>query len=342
MSKIRKPTCIHKLDAWRNEGTQFQINFPPSFNWGTSGICQLSIASRFSGSVRVQAPFLSLDETRSFTPFTRVVFDLSATARPVGVGLDNEAVYISSDLDIAVVAYNYVPSTGTSGGQRAAYLLAPSSPDDSYVIHSHNKAHSATSPFSFYTAVSTDDDTQVTVYSPLVAGGYTLKESFTLNRGQTYAYTNPSDLTEEISGFKLVASKPISVISGHSNFIITLELAWRTQIIGSAAFPVRVLGSQYVVPSIAGGDPIQCEIRVIAVGPGNTLVTHDGADSVEIAEGKMTSFIRSDKTRPSTIVCSQACSVAVYTYQDNTDNFAGSIQLPIVPDTAFTRCSIFY
>jgi hypothetical protein len=288
--------------------------------------------------VRVQAPFLSLDETRPFTPFTRVVFDLSATARPVGVGLDNEAVYISSDLDIAVVAYNYVPSTGTSGGQRAAYLFAPSSPDDSYVIHSHNDAHSSTAPCGYYTVVSTDDDTNVTVYSPLQAGGYVVKESFTLNRGQSYLFTNvTAALTEDISGFKLIASKPISVISGHSNLKVSLEDQWRSQTIGSAAFPVRVLGTQYVVPGIAGGDPIQCEIRVIAVGPGNTLVTHDGADNEEIAEGKMTSFIRSDKTQASTIVCSQACSVAVYTYQDNTDNFAGSIQLPIVPDTAFTR-----
>jgi hypothetical protein len=285
--------------------------------------------------VRVEAAFLLVNETRAITPFSRQTFNLAGTSRPVGVGLDNEAVYIFSDVDVAIIAYNYVPSTGTSGGQRSAYLLAPATAGDSYVIHTHDDSHSSTAPWGYFTVVAASDATDVTVYSPLSSGGYIFRESFTLNRGQ--CYNNISTYTEDISGTKLVASKPISVLSGHSNVKLSFETAWRTQTIGSAAFPVRALGMRYVVPGIAGGDPMQCEIRVIAVASGNTWVTHNGGNNVTIAEGKLLSIIRSDKTQASTIVCSQACSVAVYTYQDNAGNLAGSFQMPIVPETAFTR-----
>jgi hypothetical protein len=178
----------------------------------------------------------------------------------------------------------------------------------------------------------------VVVYSTQAGGGYVFEETFTLNRGQSYTNLS-SNYAEDISGFKIIAANPISVISGNSNVKLCLEMAWRTQTIGSAVFPLRTLGTHYVVPGIAGGDPIQCEIRVIAVTPGNTTVTHNGADSVTIGEGKLASFIRANKTQASAIVCSQLCSVAIYTYQDNTGNLAGSFQLPVVSEKLFTRCS---
>ena len=82
---------------------------------------------------------------------------------------------------------------------------------------------------------------------------------------------------------------------------------------------------------------VYINLQVIAVQPGDTTVTRNGANAVSLKEGQGTEFSFTDQTVPSYITCSQACSVALYTLQDNTGNYAGSIQFPLVPKDFFVR-----
>ena len=324
------------LDAyWKSEGTSFAVFFPPTFNWGTTGECKLVIASRYTGTVRVDAASISLNQTYAVTALQRLEISLLTNTRPSGAGYSNDAVFVTSDVDITVVAYNFVPSTGTSGGQRSGHLLFPVTSGDNYIVHTHYDSHSSTAPHAYFTVAAFEDNTEVSVYQPLTSGGYYYDYSFTLNRGLSFA--NTSSQAEDFSGVKLVSTKRISVLAGHGNLKLTQETAWRTQAVGSSIFPERALTSDYVIPVIDGGDNLDVIIRVVALLPGTTVVSHNEDAGVNVKEGNVAEFY-SPKKSPSTISCSQICSVAVYTYQDNGGSqLTGSVQIPVVPLTAYTR-----
>ena len=107
-----------------NEGREFAIAFPPTFDWGTTGTCQLVATSRFSGSLNVT--YQGSRQTHGVTPSMRTVIDLPATLRPTSSDVIYSAVIVTSDVDIILYAFNFVYPTGTSGGQQSGYLLYPS------------------------------------------------------------------------------------------------------------------------------------------------------------------------------------------------------------------------
>lgn len=117
------------VDArWTSEGREFAFSFTPIFNWTAAGqpsICQLVVTSRQVGIVRVQADAVALDQTYSVSPNMRTIINLGTALRPSGVGYEKKAVYVTSDVDVALFAFSSVTPVGTSGGQQSGYLVYP-------------------------------------------------------------------------------------------------------------------------------------------------------------------------------------------------------------------------
>ena len=190
-----------------------------------------------------------------------------------------------------VTVYQFSPleyadgSGGWSMTNDASLLFPRTAWGTSYVVAARNTWlwSSANLP-GFYAVVASEDATTITITpsatgTSIRAGGgvpATGAGVVTLNQGDVLQVLSGTSASDDVTGTRIDADKPIQVIAGHDCTFVPASVGYCDHL-EESMFPVNTLAQQYVVtpPSLPGQtQPKAFFARVIAVEP-NTTLTYD-------------------------------------------------------------------
>ena len=129
-------------------------------------------------------------------------------------GVEDKGILITSDRNIAV--YMNTKSSYNRDETPDSAILRPITEDGTeYFVASFDitTTSSAWWPKSFYMVVATEDDTQIEVYHNNM-----LDANATISRHQVFtqdAYRLNNDYTQDYTGARVLANKPVKVYAGH-------------------------------------------------------------------------------------------------------------------------------
>jgi hypothetical protein len=236
----------------------------------TQGATTVSTTNVAAGSVAViQLPWNALKTATTTQRFNGMAYRLRST-QPV-------TVYQFNPLEYAVGASN----TYTND----ASLLFPATAwrDDYIVVSRQSWAFGSTFYPGFYAVVASQNGTTVTL-SPSatsqIRAGAGLSGSgagtLTLNAGDVLQVLSGNNASHDLTGTRVVADKPIQVISGHDCTYVPANTA-ACDHLEESMFPVVTLATDYVVSatSLPGqSTPKAVFTRIVAV-EANTSLTYD-------------------------------------------------------------------
>lgn len=222
-------------------------------------------------------------------------------------GVEDKGILVKSDKDITVTASNF--ASESSGDVFMLNALTSQSTD--FIIISKSPDFTEAT----FSVISSEDDTRVTIYyNP--GTGYVIRDEVTLNYLQTFSYTGSDDPT----GFKVIANKPIGVESGSVCDWVG-GIMWGDHMCISVP-PVHTLGLEhYIVPLTLRNNPDAYTVRTVAA--------EDDTELMDLTSGtSLTTLNQGDHydTGPLTVspyamalACSKPCLVAQYSFGRNYD-----------------------
>ena len=161
-----------------------------------------------------------------------------------------------------------------------------------------------------FTVICVSDDTTITIWKNS-GSGYVVWQSLTLNRLETFTFSEQSDPT----GMKIVANKPVNVQSGSSLDTISTGMNGGDHMCISLPPISRLSRDHFITPIAIRNDPGGYHVRVIAahddtvvsdlLGMNAELATLSGGTYYEL--GPVTSGLKVRALR-----CSKPCLVVQY------------------------------
>ena len=129
-------------------------------------------------------------------------------------GVEDVVVYVSSpnifELHVVNNGVSYLDATEAQSVDLASDL-------EFYVINFGDGTNPCEGPTSFYSIAAVEDDTVVQIFEPASGGAFVLREEVTINRFEAYTerHTATGSSQPNFSGFKIQATKAVSVYSGN-------------------------------------------------------------------------------------------------------------------------------
>lgn len=273
-----------------NMGTEFYFSVPPCYEDGASGTSAILIyvTSSSETKVRLEVEGKGAIYTKSLTPFTTGFFKLSPTeaqaftktgsqSSPPEAVYRNAGIHITSEKSIsvtAVVRYQYTSD---------AFLVLPvSSLGKEYIVASMadmSAMYQGLDLPSETTITAVEDNTTFTFTLggnniTRTTGGLSLNESktFTMNRGDVVVFATNGD-EHDLTGSKIVANKPVAVVSGNQCANVPTDKPW-CDYIAEMEMPTNTWGKTYIVAT-PHGRMNGAMIKIFAKEP-NTKVFRNG------------------------------------------------------------------
>ena len=263
--QIRK--ALPELLGANNFGTDFWISNPPAYEESDgNNFVQLYISSPFKTEVKVEVKGKKFSVTKETIPNDVIVFDLPPdTGQVKSKGVyekpfpekvyEDYGVHISAGQPVSVYCISRFKSTSDG------YLAMPvSALGIEYIVSTYeedpmfkrvwNNQFPSTSCI-----VAPYDDTEVSFTlggneTTRTAGGMNPGEtkSVTLNKGDVWMFMADGE-NADLSGSRIVSSKPVAVISGNQCANIPVENQWCDYIV-EMQLPVNLWGIDYHVRQV--------------------------------------------------------------------------------------------
>ncbi len=272
-----------------NAGREFVLSFPPCYeNSSSDNSHRLYISSPFATQVTVEIPRLNYSVSKVTTPYDVVEFTLTPDEAqpyrkapheqpPVEQVYKQAAIYVTAGAPI--VLYGVTRYRFTSDG----FLGLPvSALGTDYIVSSYadmSSIYPGQSLPSEATVCAAFDDTRVEFTlggnpATQTPGGMNPgdTETYTLNRGDVLALSSIGP-GADLSGSRLIASKPVAVLSANYCANVPLETRWCDYIVGMEK-PTNSWSKEYQVTPFHGR-LANSWIKVFASEP-NTTVYRNG------------------------------------------------------------------
>ena len=199
--------CISLVIAGEpSENTYFVFSLPRSWE---DHECEVKVTARSEARVTLTGKVRS--EVISISAGSFGTFSLGSQER-VTYGVEEKAFEITSDNPVTVIIGSKVHTNERTEDEILG--RSPGQNDTMYYIVSRiGNSASAYYPLSFFSVAATEDDTDLDIYNPIMDVTTQIK----LDKFETYtedAAQFESKFTD-LTGFRISASKPITVISGN-------------------------------------------------------------------------------------------------------------------------------
>lgn len=358
-----QPAGLTQLRKPSNMGKEFYFSFPPCYEVSGVNYLKLYITSTVRTKVRVEVEGKGFIQEKFTLPNDVVDFTLApgvgqVFSKPSSDGVPAEQVYpqaavhVTADAPIVVYAVTRFDFTSDS------FLVLPiEALGKEYIISSMadmSWMYPGLSLPSESVIVAAYDNTQVT----LTIGGNALTKTsgglksgqskvFSLNRGDVFAVGNHADAKEgDLSGSRVVATKPVAVVSGNQCANVPTTLRW-CDYIADMEMPTHAWGTTYFVPR----HPIRknsAMMKIFAKEP-NTQIFRDGnyltmlrtAGGVE-GTGFYYGRINPDSNAVAVITADKPISVTIYpTGQEDDGVSTDPDQLVLYPVDNFSKEFLF-
>jgi gliding motility-associated-like protein len=224
----------------------------------------------------------------SFADFAKVYANTAASGSTAITGQTNRGILITSDNDITVYYdydnyYNRDLFSLKGSNALGTDFYVPFQIISSWGVDSYNPDAKASVEI-----VATEDNTTITITPTIKFEGRTDANPFTitLNRGQTYTLTSPTNTTRGV-GTRVQSDKKIAVTTNDDSVRGAANSCY--DIIGDQLVPTNVIGSKYIVmpgksastatvpTTTYKNDIVGDQIFVVATQP-NTTISFYGTD----------------------------------------------------------------
>jgi gliding motility-associated-like protein len=227
-----------------------------------------------------------------------------AQALPLGVGIEDMAILLTSDVDVHVYARNYLSKVSD-----ASIVLPTSGLGSEYFVTCYNPAITFGTKAAEFIIVATEDNTLVNItptatITPGASSGNTY--SITLNKGQLYQAQSYGDLTgtfiEVDPGTQ--GNKPIAVYGGNEN--VKVGGCQYYDHLYDAMIPLSVWGKEYI--GVPFKNRLGDEFIVVASEDGTNIEIGGSTQNLDRGESYLyfsdsTHFVCSDKDISFTQFC---------------------------------------
>ncbi|KAL4220673.1 hypothetical protein ACF0H5_021068 [Mactra antiquata] len=215
------------VDPRGYHGTSFILGFMQNGE-SNSGTPNLLFACKATANVRVEIPFLLIDEIHVVSTSLSVSYANSVTSATSGI-IEQKVIYITSDVPIIVYSYNF-----DSGSSDGTLILPTTKLSTEYFIAGHPSTLAGTDEVLL---IGHYDATSVTIeYSS------NIQETITLNQNQTFLKQSV-----DMSGTRITSTQPLFVMSGHSCANIPDNSVIYCDYIDEVTPPLTSLGTTHIV-----------------------------------------------------------------------------------------------
>ncbi len=284
---------------------------------GNGQYFRVFLSCPYTANAEVSITDGSFDQKYVLTPNVVTTINLPASAEVTTNETPQlKAIHVVADTEISMYVIYHKPFSSDS------YLALPVTAlgTDYMAVSYQSSAQSFGDPRgSEFGIVATEDTTIVTITpSSSTQNNHPLGKPFsvTLNHGQTYlVYGNANDMSSDLTGTAVSATKPIAFLSGHDRTeLFHAEGASRNCLVEQIP-PNNTLGTSFLTVPYAGRpSPVPDYFRIVAPY-NNTAIQINGTTVATINAGK---FYEVSSIAPQQILTTKPVLVAQYS-QSETD-----------------------
>ncbi len=239
-------------------GTAFYLSVPDNIN---APSLFLYISSETEANVNVSIPSQAVDDDIVVDANSVYTYDLPEAIELSATGTSSASIYVTSDEEISVYIANI------SGSTSDAYVGLPvDGLGTEYYVVGYQGAGDG-----YIATTATQDATDVEIFN---AAGVSVATA-TIDTGEIYYYENA--VTDDISGFSVVATLPVSVVSGNTCANVPVG-ASACDFIAEMIPPTDSLGTEFY--SFQLGGRLNGDTFVVVATEDDTTITVDGTISL--------------------------------------------------------------
>lgn len=259
-----QPTGLMQMRKPSNMGREYYFSFPPCYEVSGVNTIRLYVASTVRTRVTVEVEGKGLKLQKFTVPNDVIEFTLSPSvaqifSKPAKDSVPADQVYAQAGIHVFADAPIVVYASSRFDFTSDTFLPLPvEALGKEYIIASMadmSWMYPGLGLPSESVITATKDTTQVTITiggNAVTKTGGGLKagqsKTFTLNRGDVLGIATAMDAKEgDLSGTKIVANKPVSVVSGNQCANVPTTMRW-CDYIAEMELPTQSWGTSYLIP----------------------------------------------------------------------------------------------
>ena len=243
----------------------------------------------------------------------------------ISAGIEEKRIHVSSHTQISVFVAYITPSDPYF--QDASEMESVASSQTSFYILNHiNGGCFSDIVCQFFGISASQSGTVVNITSPET------QLSLTLNLYETY-----SEMTEDLTGYHVSSSAPVTVISGNLYAINAGSSTYGSYI--STHRPVDQYSTEFLVPAIEAPHVQNSGYDVHVVASQSSTVVNIDSDIHDLDEGEIIVVQFPGRTTPASITCSLPCNVVQFSKRST--SYDGLFMINVLPSTDFYTSAVF-